>query len=190
MSSSTLTIRWLFILLLVLVGYTYGMAGEAIEFSLENWDGNDVTLNGLRGKVVVLTFSYSFCSVNCPVITGRLSSLDETMHSPDGVVYLHISIDPEMDTRERRREYFNLYGIDAAKDKRWMFLSGSREDLEKLWTGYGIDIERVQNPLVPEGYFMKYSPRVIIIRGDGTIHLETDFYFDEDEIAQGIKRLL
>ena len=117
---------------------SYGKSRAVIDFDLENWDGEAVSMEKLKGQVVVLTFAYAFCSVSCPIITGRLKTLDEAMDSPGKTVYLHVSIDPEMDTPERRKNYFNLYGIDAASDNRWMFLSGDRNELEKLWDFYEV----------------------------------------------------
>jgi protein SCO1/2 len=171
-------------------GISLGKGRQAVDFELNNWDGKPVTLERLEGKVVVLTFSYAFCSVSCPVITGRLSSLDKLMSSPGDVVYLHISIDPEMDTGERRQDYFDLYGIDPVMDRRWMFLSGGQDELAKLWDFYEVEIEKTQNPMLPEGYVMNYSPRVMIIGKDGTIKRETNFYFSEEDLAAFIGGLL
>ncbi len=182
--------RWLLLFLLLVPATSYGKGGAAIEFDLKNWDGEAVSMEKLEGRVVVLTFSYAFCSVSCPIITGRLKALDEAMNSPDKTVYLHVSIDHEMDTPERRKDYFNLYGIDAASDNRWMFLSGDRNELEKLWDFYDVEIEKTENPMLPEGYFMKYSPKVMIIGKDGTIKRETDFYFSEEDLALFLKGLL
>lgn len=169
---------------------SYGKGRAAIDFDLRNWDGKAVSMETLKGQVVVLTFSYAFCSVSCPIITGRLKTLDEAMNSPGKAIYLHISIDPEMDTPERRKDYFNLYGIDAVTDHRWMFLSGDRDELEGLWDFYQVKIEKTENPMLPEGYFMKYSPRVMVIGKDGTIKRETDFYFSEEHLAAFLKGLL
>jgi protein SCO1/2 len=183
--------RWLVAILLVAaLGTAHGKGNEAADFVLYNWDGGTVTKNDLKGKVVVLTFSYAFCSIGCPIITGRLSTLDEAMQSHGDVVYLHISIDPEMDTPERREKYFELYDIDASTDKRWMFLSGDRDQLKSLWEFYGIEIEKVESQFVPEGYYMKYSPKVLVIGKDGLIIKETSFYFMEEEMAELMKDLL
>jgi cytochrome oxidase Cu insertion factor (SCO1/SenC/PrrC family) len=182
--------RWLLLFGLLVPASSYGKGVAPIDFDLKNWDGEAVTMEKLQGQAVVLTFSYAFCSVSCPIITGRLKTLDEAMNSPGKVVYLHVSIDPEMDTPERRKDYFNLYGIDAVSDNRWMFLSGDRDQLEKLWEFYEVEIEKTENPMLPEGYFMKYSPRVVVIGKDGTIKRKTDFYFPEEDLAAFVKGLL
>ncbi len=187
---SASVVRWLLLFGLLVPATSYGKGRAAIDFDLRNWDGEAISMKKLKGQVIVLTFSYAFCSVSCPIITGRLKTLDEAMNAPGKVVYLHISIDPEMDTLERRKDYFNLYGIDATLDKRWMFLSGREEELEILWDFYEVKIEKTENPMLPEGYFMKYSPRVMVIGKEGTIERKTDFYFSEEDLAAFLKGLL
>jgi protein SCO1/2 len=171
--------------LLILSGPSaHGTDKNAFDFDLKNFDGERVTTRALRGKVVLLTFSYAYCSVRCPLITARLSSLDDRLNAPKDVVYLHVSVDPEMDTPERRVKYFNLYGIDAVKDNRWMFVSGQKDELVKLWRFYGIEIEKMEEKRIPEGYYMEYTPKIVIISKGGTIAYEVDFHFMEEEMAR------
>lgn len=163
---------------------------KAVDFSLTNWDGRTIARDDLKHMVVILTFSHAYCSVRCPVISGRLLSLDREMGSPRNVVYLHISVDPDMDTPERRLNYFNLYGIDAARDGRWLFVSGSTDDLSKLWRFYGIDISKVDDPGLPEKYYMEFTPKVVVIDKSGSVRDETNFFFSEDETAHKIQKLI
>jgi protein SCO1/2 len=166
------------------------ISNKAIDFSLYNWDKKAVTMRDLRGKVVVLTFSYSNCSVRCPVVTVRLTSLDNQMNAPQDVLYLHVSIDPEMDTPESRKKYFGLYRLNAVKDKRWMFVSGKKDEIEKLWKFYGIEVEKIPEEMLPEGYYLEYTPKIVIIDKKGFIKHETDFFFLEDEIAKKIEEII
>ena len=167
--------------------YYYVTKDRAIDFSLDNWDEKTVTMSDLRDKVVVLAFSYSNCTVRCPVVTVRLSSLDELMKAPEDVVYLHVSIDPEMDTPESRKKYFGLYKVDAEKDSRWMFVSGREDELSIIWKFYGIEVEKIEEKMLPEGYYMEYTPKIVLIDKKGTIRHEEDFFFSDDEIVKRIR---
>jgi len=183
--------RWLLaVLFLVIAVYADAKERAAISFGLENWDGRTVSMQGLSGKVTVLTFSYSFCSVRCPIITGRLDSLDRTMNMPGDIAYVHISVDPDSDTPERRKKYFGLYGIDASKDSRWMFLSGRKDELLMLRKFYGVAAKKIRDKKLPEGYFMEYTPKVVVIDRKGIIRYEGGVDFSEDEIAKKIKGIL
>jgi protein SCO1/2 len=178
------------VLVLILTGYYfYAAKDRAINFSLDNWDEKTVTMYDLRGKVVVLTFSYSNCTVRCPVVTVRLTSLDEVMNAPEDVVYLHVSIDPEKDTPESMKKYFGLYKLDVEKDKRWLFVSGQKSELSKLWEYYGIEIEKIEEKMLPEGYYIEYTPKLVLIDKNGSIRYEADFFFVEDEIAGKIREI-
>ncbi|GMQ79723.1 MAG: hypothetical protein BMS9Abin03_155 [Thermodesulfobacteriota bacterium] len=176
------------LLLLILSSHSlYASDKKAADFNLKNFDGRTITLQDLKGRVVVLTFSYAFCSARCPIISGRLYALDNLLENYQDVVYLHVSVDPDMDTAENRRKYFNLYGIDAVKDSRWMFVSGPKDELSKLWKFYGINTEKIESKDLPEGYYINYTQKVVIIGKSGLIEHNTDFYFAEDKIAKIIR---
>lgn len=189
--------RWLiaiFFVFLIVLAVNYSAVASALEksamdFSLNNWDGRTVSLKDLKGKVVVLTFSYAYCSARCPIITGRLYYLDKTMNAPGDVVYLHMSVDPDNDTPERRKKYFNLYGIDATKDGRWMFLSGQKNKMSEIWGFYGVTAKKVKDRRLPEKYYMQYDPKVVVIDSNGLIRYEVGFDFSEEEIKSLIEKI-
>ncbi len=177
------------IVLIIVGSYYYVTKDRAIDFSLNNWDEKTVTMRDLRGKVVVLAFSYSNCTVRCPVVTVRLTALDEMMSAPEDVVYLHVSIDPEKDTPESRKKYFGLYKLDAVRDNRWMFVSGEKDELSRLWEFYGIDIEKIEEKMLPEGYYIEYTPKLVLIDKGGSIRHEEDFFFQEEEVIEKIREI-
>jgi cytochrome oxidase Cu insertion factor (SCO1/SenC/PrrC family) len=190
LKSYTKNKRLIALLFLILLSADSDAADRrAVDFSLKNWDGKTVSMQDLRGKAAVLTFSYSFCSVRCPIITGRLDSLDKSMGSRKDVVYVHISIDPDNDTPERRKKYFGLYGIDVSKDDRWMFLSGKKNELSKLWKIYGVAAKKVRDKKLPEGYFMDYAPKVVVIDNEGIVRYEAGSDFSEDEVKGLIEKI-
>jgi len=177
------------IVVIIFVSYFCVNQDRAIDFSLNNWDEKTVTMRDLRGKVVVLTFSYSNCTVRCPVVTVRLTALDEMMSAPEDVVYLHVSIDPEKDTPESRKKYFSLYKLDAVRDNRWMFVSGEKDELSRLWEFYGVDIEKIDEKMLPEGYYIEYTPKIVLIDKRGSIRHEADFFFQEEEVIEKIREI-
>ena len=186
--------KYLVVILLSLLTVTgchfYGNGTKATDFSLVNWDGKTVTMDSLRGKVVIVAFSYAYCSVRCPIITGRLAVFDEIMKAPRDVVYLHVGIDPENDTLLNRKKYFNLYGLDPETDTRWLFVSGQRGELTRVREFYGIKLERFEEKMLPEGYYIEYTPKIVVIDKQGSVRYETDFNFMEEKLAGKIEELL
>ncbi len=188
-SVSSRTIALAVGLSLLIALHATGSDRPAPDFRLRNFDGEEINLQRLRGKVVILTFSYAFCSARCPIVSARLSAFDDYIGAGQDLVYLHVSVDPGMDTSAKRRNYFGLYGMDATIDKRWMFVSGAKDELSRLWQHYGIEIERKESPDLPEGYYRAYTPKVIVIDKKGRIEYETDVYFSEEELARIIERV-
>lgn len=190
MRSVTKTVLVVLVISTVLVYYLSGQRKKAADFRLVNWDGRTISMSALRGKTVALTFSYSNCSARCPVVTVRLSSLDERLEAPEDIVYLHVSVDPEKDTPESMKKYFSLYKLDAQQDRRWIFVSGPRNELAEIWKSYGIEIEKIEENRLPEGYYMEYTPKLVLIDKDGYVRHEEDFFFDEEEIAGRIREII
>jgi protein SCO1/2 len=179
-----------FAFVVLVLGYSLYTAGnKAIDFRLVNWDQETVTMSDLRGNTVVLAFSYSNCSIRCPVVTVRLALLDELLNSPEDLVYLHVSIDPEKDTPESMKKYFGLYKLDPARDKRWMFVSGEVNELSVLWKYYGIEVEKVEEKRLPEGYYMEYTPKLVLIDKKGVIRHEENLFFDDEDIVKKIRKI-
>ena len=186
--------KWIIVpclLILVLGGYQlFARQDKGFDFKLKNWDGKTVSLRSLKGKVVVLSFSYSFCSVRCPIITARLAALDARMKAPPEIVYLHISVDPGMDTPDRMLTYFNLYRIDAEKDPRWMFVSGSKDEIAPVWKYFGIEVKKVIEERIPEGYFIEYTQKTVVYGKSGSIEFETNVFFAEEEIVEKLRKMI
>lgn len=93
------------------------------DFVLQSQDG-PVTLEALKGKVVVLYFGYTWCPDICPTSLGFLSvALNELTDAELGRMQgLFVSVDPERDTLGRLKdygEYFhpNIKGVTGAPDQ-------------------------------------------------------------------------
>jgi cytochrome oxidase Cu insertion factor (SCO1/SenC/PrrC family) len=73
---------------------------RAPAFALPSQSGKTVSLRGLRGKVVLLTFTSSVCKGQCPLI-GRAAATADRMLGPlsSRTVLVNISVDPEADAK-------------------------------------------------------------------------------------------
>lgn len=76
------------------VGLNVGNTAPA--FMLQTIDGKQITSEGLRGKIIVLTSSASWCS-SCVYEAQEFSRVYNSMKGKD-VVFLTIDIDPRSDT--------------------------------------------------------------------------------------------
>jgi protein SCO1/2 len=110
---------------------------RAPDFALRNQDGERITMRGLRGRPVVVTFLYTTCEDTCPaqaqVVRGALDELGEDVPA------LAIAVDPPRDTPERARAFLAEQRATGRMD----FVLGSRAQLEPLWNAYFIQPQSV-----------------------------------------------
>ena len=108
----------------------------APNFVLTNQAGRSVSLENLKGDVVVLTFLYTNCPDVCPIVTSRLREVEELL-GPEGnaAQFVAVSVDPERDSVESAREYLNKWKLSG----NWQFLVGDRPKLEEVWKDYYVD---------------------------------------------------
>ncbi|MCM3129780.1 MULTISPECIES: SCO family protein [unclassified Paenibacillus] len=138
---------WTWILLLIaaaMAGYliynaldlgeeAFPVAGEVTDFSMENVDGSTVSLSDTEGKVRLFYFYFTSCPDVCPVTTFSMSQVQELLKE-DGTFgrdasFVSISFDPEVDTREKIKEFADRFKADYSG---WYFLRGDAEETKQL----------------------------------------------------------
>jgi protein SCO1/2 len=82
---------------------------DAKEFSLQGTNGQALELKDLAGHYSYLMFGFSNCQHVCPMQVGNLLNLRH--HIQDKPVrYLFVSLDPQRDTKDVLKKYFEAYG--------------------------------------------------------------------------------
>lgn len=138
---------WTWILLLIaaaMAGYliynaldlgeeAFPVAGEVTDFSMENVDGSTVSLADTEGKVRLFYFYFTSCPDVCPVTTFSMSQVQDLLKE-DGTFgrdasFVSISFDPEVDTREKIKEFADRFKADYSG---WYFLRGDAEQTKQL----------------------------------------------------------
>jgi protein SCO1 len=109
----------------------------APEFTLTSQDNAQVALTDLRGKVVAVTFIYTFCVDTCPVLTPMMSFIQDQLGADFGakIAFVSITVDPERDTPEVLKEYAQAFGANLAG---WSFLTGPPEVIWEVARRYGV----------------------------------------------------
>ncbi|MGE8498991.1 MAG: SCO family protein [Pseudomonas sp.] len=96
----------------------------------------------IRGKVVALNMMYAQCERSCPTSTANLRQVQKLLGERAGrdVFMYSLSLQPELDTPERLREYVARYRIGPG----WQFLTGARADIDLLRRSLGFyDVDPV-----------------------------------------------
>ena len=155
---------------------------DSLNFSLRDQMGQRIALNDFRGKVVVLTFLYSYCPDICPLIAQKLHETHRLLGTKaTGAAFLVVTVDPERDTVERLYEYSKQFDM---ADK-WHFLTGSEDDLKPIWDYYWVG--KVWKD--EKGNVEHQSP-VHIIDREGKLRVASGQTFRPAELAHDIEVLL
>jgi protein SCO1/2 len=117
----------------------------APDFTLVDQAGQPVSLSGLRGRVVVLTFFYAHCPDICPPLLARLQQVVEDARQRGlPVVGVGITLDPGRDSPAALADFAGQFGLgDGIR-----LLSGRPDALETVYAAYGIDPTVLSNNLI------------------------------------------
>ena len=142
-------------------GASAGFDGAALPatpapgFVLSDQHGRSVSLAGLRGRVVVLSFVYPTCGPTCILVAQQIRGALDQLASP--VPVLLISAEPAAD----RPASVDRFLAQVSLSGRAQYLSGTRGQLEPLWRAY-----RITPPSSSRSAFER-AATVLLIDRDG-----------------------
>jgi protein SCO1/2 len=112
-------------------------AFTAPDFSLTDQMGRTVTTASLRGHPFIVSFIFTTCATDCPLVSLRFSQLQPRI--PAEVRFISISVDPDHDTPPVLFKYAAEYHAD---NDRWRFLTGPRDTVFAAIQGLKVPLER------------------------------------------------
>jgi protein SCO1/2 len=114
--------------------------GRAPDLALVNQSGQPLTLMELRGKVVLLTFTYSTCAEVCPLITAAMVTLQQRLTAAERqqVFFLSVTAQPDVDTPAVLHAYAHRLGVDLAS---WAFVTGPPQAVQAVWQAFGMTVK-------------------------------------------------
>jgi protein SCO1/2 len=151
---------------------------EPVPVAVENaplvdQQGNAFTLAALRGKVVMLVPFMTLCSEVCPMTTGNLLAVENTLRK-DGVEsrveIVELSVDPDRDTPGRLAAYAGITGST------WDLVTESPQTLSRVATFFGfyyVKVPQGRPPAVdwltgkPLAYDVEHSDGFVLLGPSG-----------------------
>jgi protein SCO1/2 len=126
------------------------------DFSLRNQDGDLVRLADLRGKVVVITPTYTACEESCPVAVQQVRGAIDDLEAGERerVRAFALSVDPDNDTPDRAQEFLLSRRVRGYLD----YLLGTRRELQPVWRKYGF---------APQTETREHNSYVVLLDGSG-----------------------
>jgi cytochrome oxidase Cu insertion factor (SCO1/SenC/PrrC family) len=118
-------------------GTEYNHPVIAPDFTLVDQHGENLTLSDLRGKVVVVAFTYTHCPDVCLAVENNLAYIHQNLGVDAGdVVLISITIDPARDTVERFANWTALKGFE------WPHLTeDNHSHLAEVWNDWHLIVD-------------------------------------------------
>lgn len=110
-----------------------------------NWttqNGEDIELKDLQGKVVAMVMIYTSCQAACPRLVADMRNLEKQIpdDKKDKVQYVFVSIDPEVDTPQRLKDFAIENKMNSDE---WLFLRGTEEDTREFAAVLAVSYKRI-----------------------------------------------
>ena len=99
------------------------------DFWLTDETGRTVTRAELAGKILVVSFLFTSCSLTCPEVSRRMADIQRLTLTDAGVRLVSLTVDPRSDTPPVLAKWGARFGADT---NRWLLLTGSRPVLHGL----------------------------------------------------------
>ena len=104
------------------------------SFPVTNQEGKHVSIEDLKGKVIVADFFFTHCPTICPPLTLNMKRLQESItnaqrvgdKTPDFLHFLSFSIDPERDSVPRLKQWADRFQINP---EQWWLLTGDKRSI-------------------------------------------------------------
>jgi protein SCO1/2 len=154
---------------------TVSSYGSVPEFTLINQDGKNFGSGELRGKIWIADFIYTTCPGPCPMISSRMSELQQPLEKSD-VHLVSFTVDPAKDTPQVLQTYAERL---RAEPGRWDFLTGAQSTIYNL-SRNGFKLAVGEGKGVPI-----HSTRMILVDRHGAIRC----YYDAAE-ADAVTKLV
>jgi cytochrome oxidase Cu insertion factor (SCO1/SenC/PrrC family) len=140
----------------------------APAFSLVDQHGRPVSLSSLRGHTVALTFLDPVCTSDCPLIAQEFHQADDRLGTQDEKVdFVAIVANPIYRSVAFTDAFDRQEGL--AHVGNWLFLTGSVEQLRRVWSSYGVLVETAG-----AGAMVAHSDLTFVIDARGNERVELD----------------
>ena len=98
---------------------------KSIPFT--NQMGKQVSLDDLKGKIIVMNFFFTHCPTICPGLTRNMKKLQDSFVKNDSIVqFISVSIDPVHDSVPQLRAFADRFNVNHDT---WWFVTGNKKEI-------------------------------------------------------------
>ena len=120
-----------------------------IPFTLTERSGRTVSEGDLAGKILVVNFVFTSCSLSCRAVNDRMVEIQGLLREATDVQLLSLTVDPRSDTAAVLTSFANAFHADT---NRWLFLTGEKPQLYALIETSFIPKSAELESLIPGGF--------------------------------------
>jgi protein SCO1/2 len=99
------------------------------DFSLINQNGETITQDVYKDKIYVTDFFFTRCGTICPIMTDNMAEIQTAFLNDDDIMFLSLSVTPEIDSVSVLRDYANKKGVI---DSKWNVTTGNKKHIYNL----------------------------------------------------------
>ena len=160
------------------------VATEAPDGVLTDQEGRRFAFRDLRGKAVLVSFIYTSCPDVCPVMFHVVTEVQKRVQAEGrgDVVSVFVTADPEIDSPQVLKAFALRRSADLSAT---YLLTGKPDELQALWSAFGVKIKRRARGLVD------HSPLTVLIDANGVMRYRYLSGFPDAEIiAADVRNVL
>ena len=120
-----------------------------VDFSLTDTAGQRVTRQDFAGRILVVSFAFTSCSLSCLAVNDRMAELQRALAGVEDVCLVSLTVDPRTDTPATLGRFAARYGADP---RRWRFLTGEKAEVYRLIESSFLSRSRQLETLIPGGF--------------------------------------
>ncbi len=99
-------------------------------FTFTNQLGKTVSVDSLKGKILVVDYFFTRCPNPCPTLTRNMKKMQDAFLKTDSLVhFISLTVDPGRDSVEALKRYADKYKV---RHNNWWFLTGDKKAIYDL----------------------------------------------------------
>lgn len=145
---------------------TYDTAWHQVSnLHFTNQLDQQVSLNDLKGKIIVLDFFFTHCPTICPKLAVAMKKLQRSFPNNDSIVqFVSISIDPKHDSMQQLRNWARKFNVNPDS---WWLGTGDRDSI------YNFALHEIKASVADVNVDTAF------------VHTENFFLLDKDRVVRG-----
>ena len=135
-----------------------------VDFTLTDRTGRTVTQADLAGKILVVNFVFTSCSLSCRAVNDRMAEIQSLLGDTSDVRLVSLTVDPRTDTPSVLAKFADSF---HANTNLWLFLTGSKTELYGLIGTSFISKSPELEPFIPGGFAS--TDRIMLVDRYGVV---------------------